>query len=1218
MRTLSTAAAAARAAGAQADFVRVKVKDGGGTWRDLTTYAGANVLKVVNWTEGVSDPHATADVTLLRELFKLSFSPFIAASAINKGFDHTATADPLLQLNREFTIEAAVVPVGKQPDEGDYLVVFHGRIDNIDPGGADLKFGGRDLAGRLADQQIKKELVYALAVNGGAAVPLRPWEPGMTVTVGEFCLPASRGSGEPGENSFHGCITAGTTGNTEPVWDTTGTVTENDGSVQWQKIGSLTSIGVALEQAIQNIISTSRSATDALVTLYTPTSPGWAIKEFLQSRDKCLVAIRTLAQQIGWDVRMKWHEGTAAFRLTLFEPDRAKTTADATFSTSQYLTPSKFEVAIDNIRNAWTIRYSDSGDLWPDGSPKRKAINVSDSASIAKYGELWAEIQEATASNIDSSTEATKMVNAALADCSEPTADFSVELAGGFPWSELGDLYAFDPDGRTFDTQQKLAVTKWSQSFSAGKLKTSLEVRGKPSMGAGRWISVTTIHPVLNSAAGLFGDGRKVAPPASLFSGITTVRPIPIPTPGGLDVVLEDAAVDKLREMLEYEVHVHGSDPAFVPDSTTLKAITTARRVTIQGFTGGEEANIKVVPRSLSRGRMVRGQPSGVVTVNAGKVAADLVDFDLDAVADGATFARVKGTQLNGTGIISTVGSKSVSSLFQKAIDSLDSVLDSATFRRVGAGYVDASNRITALWNGSALRAVTDFFDKTLNTLDNVANGSTYARTIAADLSSGRVMKVGVAGASTKVLKAAADGTLSAAQVDSTMVDSTVALASDTLALAGRVDALELSPGAIPLNGDFEAYSSPNFDHWTVTAGTISSGTDSEGRYLQLNSSGDVYSAMFALPVLAPLTLALRFQATATGSGVSAKVRWYDRTQTYISTSTNYGTSTAANTWETTSVQLTPPTGARFAIIELKYEANTPKVQWVTLFSTPLVASATQAGIVDLNAQRLGAGEKSADAFKGTSANSNYAIGGGSPAAQVLRAESTSSIGQAVLDFYVNGARKGLIRGDYAGNITADVLTAFYVLVNGASIHQADSAGLRPGSDNSLTCGRSGARWSAVWAATGTIQTSDAADKVDVEDTPLGLDFVLQLKPRSWRWRVGQRELVQVGTRIETIEVDGKQEHHEVAVWEEREVPGRRRHHGFVVQEVVAALEKRGVSTEDFAAVVDPSVADAEDASAKGLRYDQLIAPLTRAVQELSQKLDAALQRIADLEQKKT
>lgn len=164
--------------------------------------------------------------------------------------------------------------------------------------------------------------------------------------------------------------------------------------------------------------------------------------------------------------------------------------------------------------------------------------------------------------------------------------------------------------------------------------------------------------------------------------------------------------------------------------------------------------------------------------------------------------------------------------------------------------------------------------------------------------------------------------------------------------LAARLDAVELSPGSIPLNGDFEAYSSPDFDHWTVIAGTISTGTDSEGRYIALNSGADVYSSMFAMPVLTPLTLAFRFQATALGTGVTVRVRWYDYVRAYISTTTNAGTSTAVNTWQTTSVQLTPPTGARFAIIELKYEANAPKVQWVTLFSTPLEATASRPGII--------------------------------------------------------------------------------------------------------------------------------------------------------------------------------------------------------------------------------------------------------------------------------
>lgn len=39
-----------------------------------------------------------------------------------------------------------------------------------------------------------------------------------------------------------------------------------------------------------------------------------------------------------------------------------------------------------------------------------------------------------------------------------------------------------------------------------------------------------------------------------------------------------------------------------------------------------------------------------------------------------------------------------------------------------------------------------------------------------------------------------------------------------------------------------------------------------------------------------------------------------------------------------------------------------------------------------------------------------------------------------------------------------------------------------PGSDNSMSLGASGARWSVVWAATGTINTSDANTKQDVAD----------------------------------------------------------------------------------------------------------------------------------------
>lgn len=638
MRTISSTAAAARAARAQADSVIVEVKDAGGTWRDLSTYTGGpNPIQTVTWGETVNDPHRTADVTVRREFFKVSLSPFVTLSPINKGFNPSASSSPLVQVGREFRVKAAVTGADKKPTVADYIIVHHGHIDSVDASGAGgtVRFGGRDLAGRLADQQIKKEYVYALAFDGGLAVPLRPWEPGMVLTTDDYIIAASRGTGESGNNKFFRCTVAGTCGNSEPTWPGSGTVASGTATLLY--VGTLTSAGRPVEQVIQNILFTSLGVGDTVMTLQTPVSPGWAIHEFLQSRDNCLAAIRALAIQIGWDVRMKWDNSTTSFKLTLFEPERTKTTADLTFAVGEYNTPSKFETNIDSIRNSWVVKYSDASDLWPDGSPKRKEISVSDSASITKYGELWAEIAEGTASNIDSSTEASKLVNAALADCKEPTAEFGVDIAGGFIWAEVGDLYTFAADGKTFDTDQKLAVVGFSCTYENGKIKTSLEMSGKPTLGFSNWASMVTGRPSARAVAGLINKGNKLTPDLSIYTGTKTVIPVPVPVPGGIDIVLDDSAVNSIRQSMEYEVHVHSSSTTYTPDSTTLKALTKARRITIQGVTGGQTMNVKVVPRMLVNGRIVRGQPSANVATAAGKVTTDILDktaLDVASAAD--------------------------------------------------------------------------------------------------------------------------------------------------------------------------------------------------------------------------------------------------------------------------------------------------------------------------------------------------------------------------------------------------------------------------------------------------------------------------------------------------------------------------------------------------------------------------------------------------------
>jgi hypothetical protein len=131
---------------------------------------------------------------------------------------------------------------------------------------------------------------------------------------------------------------------------------------------------------------------------------------------------------------------------------------------------------------------------------------------------------------------------------------------------------------------------------------------------------------------------------------------------------------------------------------------------------------------------------------------------------------------------------------------------------------------------------------------------------------------------------------------------------------------------------------------------------------------------------------------------------------------------------------------------------------------------------------------------------------------------------------------------------------------------------LRPGTDNTRTLGASGARWSAVWAATGTIQTSDMRLKTDIAPTDLGLDFILALEPVRYRWKDGG---------------DGRE--------------GQRVHYGLIAQQVLSATQQ--IRAEDFAGHV---LADVKDPNShQALRYDQFIAPLVAAVQALAARVEA-------------
>jgi hypothetical protein len=149
---------------------------------------------------------------------------------------------------------------------------------------------------------------------------------------------------------------------------------------------------------------------------------------------------------------------------------------------------------------------------------------------------------------------------------------------------------------------------------------------------------------------------------------------------------------------------------------------------------------------------------------------------------------------------------------------------------------------------------------------------------------------------------------------------------------------------------------------------------------------------------------------------------------------------------------------------------------------------------------------------------------------------------------------------------------------------------IAPFPDNTYTLGSAAYRYTTVYAATGAISTSDLREKTDVAPSSLGLDFVRQLSPVSYKFKVGQNILTSSNEYVPT--------------------PGIRTHYGFIAQDVKTVLDNNNVS--DFGGWILSDKNDPE--SLQGLRYEEFIAPLTKAIQEMYNKIQVLENKITTLE----
>lgn len=180
---------------------------------------------------------------------------------------------------------------------------------------------------------------------------------------------------------------------------------------------------------------------------------------------------------------------------------------------------------------------------------------------------------------------------------------------------------------------------------------------------------------------------------------------------------------------------------------------------------------------------------------------------------------------------------------------------------------------------------------------------------------------------------------------------------------------------------------------------------------------------------------------------------------------------------------------------------------------------------------------------------------------------------------------------DVGGGLIVGPLTALKMRIDSNEIQVSNAAGepqgimfnrfggtiafgddIVPASGTTANIGSSSRRWTTVYATNGTISTSDGRLKKDIEDLKPGLDFILSLRPVSYKWKEGESKT----------------------------------HWGFIAQELKTSVDEYQPE--------DNGVVSKNGGEYYGVNYSELVSPIIKALGELYAKWFADHQRIDDLE----
>jgi hypothetical protein len=142
----------------------------------------------------------------------------------------------------------------------------------------------------------------------------------------------------------------------------------------------------------------------------------------------------------------------------------------------------------------------------------------------------------------------------------------------------------------------------------------------------------------------------------------------------------------------------------------------------------------------------------------------------------------------------------------------------------------------------------------------------------------------------------------------------------------------------------------------------------------------------------------------------------------------------------------------------------------------------------------------------------------------------------------------------------------------------------------------------------GTVQNrSDIRDKADIRDTQLGLDFIKELRPVDYKYDLREDYRPEMPQAPDSDASEEEKAAYEIAkakwledsklenITHDGSNKRTRYHHGLIAQEVKTVMDAKGI---DFGGYQDHKIKGGDDVLSIG--YDELIAPMIKAIQELS------------------